>query len=145
MRKGNDNPHVLVGSATWWCTPSQNLCICLQMISGMEHQQPLCNEYKALRNMSYLCVLCPKGHTFFCSTMSTNQSLGGIFALLATFLCLFAYFPSHMSETMSSIVSMTPRVHKIGKNPKTPNSKTRVLTQKIFWSNSGKMVIGFCS
>jgi hypothetical protein len=75
------------------------------MISGMEHQKPLWNEYKALRNMSRLCVLCPKGHTFFYRTTSTNQSFGGIFALLVAFWCLFAYCPSHMSETISSIVS----------------------------------------
>ena len=50
--------------------------------------------------------LCPQGHTFLCSTTSTNQSFGGIFVLLAALLCLSAYCPSHMSEMMSSIVSM---------------------------------------
>jgi hypothetical protein len=92
--------------ATWWCTPSQNLYIYLQMISGIEQQKPLWNEYKALRKMSRLYVLCPNGHTFFCSTTSTNQSWGGIFALLAAFLCLSAYCPSHILETMSFKVSM---------------------------------------
>jgi hypothetical protein len=106
MRNGNANPQLLVGSATRWCTTSQNLYNCCQMISGMEHQKPLWNEYKALRNMSRLCVLCPKRHTFFCSTTSANQSLGGIFALLTGFLCLSGYCPSHTSETMSSKVSM---------------------------------------
>jgi hypothetical protein len=63
------------------------------MISGMEHQKPLWNAYRALRNMSRLCVLCPKGHTFLYSTTSTNQRFRGIFALLAAFRCLFAYCP----------------------------------------------------
>jgi hypothetical protein len=69
MRNGNGNPQLLVGSKTRWCTPSQNLYNYRQMISRMEHQKPMWNEYKALRNMShYPCVDMSKKKKKTCPT-----------------------------------------------------------------------------